>query len=63
METGICILAKHTICIHQRDSKMEFQAFHIDNSTPPGYRWCADLVRLETTNIGRQMTGEIVWLF
>ena len=63
METGICILAKHTICIHDRDLKMEYQAFHIDNSTPPGYRWCVDLVRLETTNIGRQMTGENVWLF
>ena len=48
METGVCILAKHPICIHHWDSKMEFQAFHIDNSTPPGYRWCADLVRLET---------------
>ena len=63
MEMGICILAKHTICIHGWDLKMEYQAFHIDNSTPPGYRWCTDLVRLETTNIGRQMTGEIVWLF
>ena len=36
METGICILAKHTICIHGWDLKMEYQAFHIDNSTPPG---------------------------
>ena len=63
METGVCILAKHPICIHHWDSKMEFQAFHIENSTPPGYRWCADLVRLENTNIGRQMTGENVGLF
>ena len=61
MEMGICILAKHTICIHRWDLKMEYQAFHIDNSTPPGYRWCADLVK--NTNIGRQMTGENVWLF